>query len=207
MSLLPGNISAAMRWRRRICRGQRYAGFGLSLSFEPGSLFPHARGTRLYGKGKFPCSPGSPSPEWGIPNRPIIIPRGFPSSGRRRRFIYTRVGYTLCSCCNSIVHFGSPPLVWGIRESIYKSAARIPVHPHSCGVYACILPCTALSPRFIPTRVGYTLAQAKIGGGSHGVYIPNRSAWVPVRSRSSSVSVCLYINSQSGSMWHSRYPE
>ncbi len=183
MSLLPGNISAAMRWRRRICRGQRYAGFGLSLSFEPGSLFPHARGTRLYGKGKFPCSPGSPSPEWGIPNRPIIIPRGFPSSGRRRRFIYTRVGYTLCSCCNSIVHFGSPPLVWGIRLHFAMYCALTSVHPHSCGVYPGIVLRKWFIVRFIPTRVGYTALAAgteilaAVHPHSCGVYTSQSQNW------------------------------
>ena len=38
-------------------------------------------------------------------------------------------------------------------------------------------------------------------------YIPNRSEWVPVRSNLSSSSVCLYMSNQSGSIWHSLYPE
>lgn len=38
-------------------------------------------------------------------------------------------------------------------------------------------------------------------------YSLNRSACVPVRSSFSSLSSSLYIRSQSGSIWHSLYPE
>lgn len=44
------------------------------------------------------------------------------------------------------------------------------VHPHSCGVYVFVASRAAARHWFIPTRVGFILAQAKIGSGSQSLY-------------------------------------
>jgi hypothetical protein len=115
---------------------------------------------------------GGSSPRvWGIR---FCRTRGAPS----RRFIPTRVGNTASSPALQGAPTGSSPRVWGILPAAFASTRSETVHPHACGEYVVHLehPCEhggssprvwgiphGLTPlvlprRFIPTRVGNTLA-------------------------------------------------
>ena len=106
-----------------------------------------------------------------------------------RRFIPTRVGYTveaiyLHSKCygssplawgihswgkaRSDTSNGSSPLAWGILLVTLIVCPKCSVHPHSRGVYPENKEKRSFPVRFIPTRVGYTLYDWASSASSDG---------------------------------------
>ncbi len=74
------------------------------------------------------------------------------------RFIPTRVGNTQTTVFRRYIKPGSSPRVWGIRPSLCYVASPGPVHPHACGEYVQNNTGVTVTLRFIPTRVGNTIA-------------------------------------------------